>query len=71
MSFATLRSIAPLPLGTEWAVLQSRLNEILAAGVDLIYIGPEIERSVALLRATAANFDRRVESLSTQIHDVE
>ena len=63
MSFAMVRSVAPLPHGAEWPVLQSRFKEIVEAGQLLREIDPEIERSVKLVEGSAAHFNAQADAI--------
>ncbi|WP_395340723.1 ferritin-like domain-containing protein [Ningiella sp. W23] len=69
MSFATLRSSAPLPEQTDWKVLQSRFKEIVEVAETLTEIGADIAQSVALLKTTVSNFERESNKILAQIND--
>ena len=63
MSFAMVRSMAPLPMGTEWNVFTCRFNEITEAGTELREIGPKTKRSVDMIEGVAKTFARRAERI--------
>lgn len=58
MSFATSRSSAPLPSGTEWRVFVCRFNEIVEVGRDIASISDEVRSSVQMVENIAETFNR-------------
>ena len=61
MTFATVRGMAPLPVGTEWQVLNCRFNELTDGGEALRGLHPKIDRSLDMVRGVAATFAAHVE----------
>jgi len=61
MTFAMVRGMSPLPIGTEWQVLNCRFNELVEGGERLRGFHTKIDRSLDMLNGVAATFARHVE----------
>ncbi|MGJ8560504.1 MAG: ferritin-like domain-containing protein [Litorimonas sp.] len=61
MTFATVRGMSPLPIGTEWQVLNCRFNELVDGGKYLRGLHDKIDRSLDMLGGVAATFSRHVD----------
>lgn len=65
MSFATLRPLTALPVGTgEWAVLGQRFSELERVGRTLAHIGPRLTQSVEAIESIASTFHQRAAQFS-------
>ncbi|WP_298914357.1 ferritin-like protein [uncultured Algimonas sp.] len=60
MSFAMVRGLAPLPMGTEWQVLNCRFNELVEGGAAMRGLHPKVDRSLDMLEGVAQTFARHV-----------
>ncbi|MGB6228498.1 MAG: ferritin-like protein [Litorimonas sp.] len=63
MTFAMVRGMSPLPIGTEWQVLNCRFNELCDGGEVLRGLHPKVDRSLDMLAGVAATFARHVERI--------
>ncbi|MEM7728950.1 MAG: ferritin-like protein [Pseudomonadota bacterium] len=63
MTFAMVRGMSPLPIGTEWQVLHCRFNELVEGGAALRGLHPKVDRSLDMLEGVAATFARHVERI--------
>lgn len=63
MTFAMVRGMAPLPIGTEWQVLNCRFSELIDEGRRLRGMHAKIDRSLDMLHGVAATFARHVETI--------
>lgn len=61
MTFAMVRGMSPLPIGTEWQVLNCRFNELTDEGEALRGLHPKVDRTLDMLGGVAATFARHVE----------
>ena len=63
MSFAMVRGISPLPIGTEWRVLTCRFHELMDGAESLRGLHPKVDQSLDRLRGVAETFERHVEHI--------
>ncbi len=63
MSFAMVRGMSPLPIGTEWQVLNCRFNELVDGASELRGLHPKVDRSIDMLVGVAETFARHVEAI--------
>lgn len=63
MTFAMVRGMSPLPIGTEWQVLNCRFNELVEEGARLRGLHNKVDRSLDMLAGVAATFARHVERI--------
>ena len=63
MTFAMVRGMSPLPIGTEWQVLNCRFNELRDGGELLRGLHPKVDRSLDMLGGVADTFARHVETI--------
>jgi CDGSH-type Zn-finger protein/uncharacterized Fe-S cluster protein YjdI len=62
MSFATMRSLAPLPYGpAEWQMLAERLDELAVGAARIAGDAPRLQRARDGVRETAARFREKAE----------
>lgn len=61
MTFAMVRGMSPLPIGTEWQVLNCRFTELTDEGPNLRGLHPKVDRSLDMLEGVAATFSRHVD----------
>jgi CDGSH-type Zn-finger protein/uncharacterized Fe-S cluster protein YjdI len=65
MSFATMRSLSPLPYGAaEWRLLAERLDELAAGAARIAGDSPRLGRARAVIDATAARFREQADRFS-------
>ncbi|MEO1642094.1 MAG: ferritin-like domain-containing protein [Pseudomonadota bacterium] len=69
MSFAMTRSVAPMPIGSDWAVLSDRFREIVKAGERLEGFGDDIARAVTMVGNVASQFDKRVQAIMSKAEE--
>ena len=63
MTFAMVRGMSPLPIGTEWNVLTCRFHELCDGAEALRGLHPKVDRTIDTLHGVAATFERHVEAI--------
>ncbi|MEM9600642.1 MAG: hypothetical protein AAF926_06440 [Pseudomonadota bacterium] len=59
--------MSPLPIGTEWQVLNCRFTELCDEGRNLRGLQPKIDRSLDMLDGVAATFARHVDIICSDL----
>ena len=63
MTFAMVRGMSPLPIGTEWRVLTCRFHELCDGAETLRGLHSKVDQSIDMLHGVASTFERHVERI--------